>query len=405
MSLDRTRFPSHWGLASIESVLFFQEGPGVRKYQYTDEGVKLLNGGNINDGKLDLSTTSRFISDEEAYGKYAHFLVDEGDLLIACSGITVDKFDGKIAYAGKDNLPLCMNTSTMRFKCLDKTKLDIEYFRRFLATPLFKTQLQRLITGSAQLNFGPSHIKQMELPLPPLREQKRIAAILDKADAIRRKRQQAIELADQFLRAVFLDLFGDPVTNPKGWEVRPIGDAVNEIVAGWSANGDSKPAKNDQLGVLKISAVTSGEYLPNENKAVEPKDVPTGRVLVTPTRELVAATALVQAEHKNLFLPDKLWRVQFSNRISPIFFHYLLKHQEVRRRLTAKATGTSGSMLNISKAKFEEFPIIFPNDHAQQRFADQYKKFVGLKSNFSEYYINANRMFSSLSQRAFAGEL
>ena len=52
-------------------------------------------------------------------------------------------------------------------------------------------------------------------------EQKRIAAILDKADAIRKKRQQAIELADQFLKSVFLDMFGDPVTNPKGWEVKP----------------------------------------------------------------------------------------------------------------------------------------------------------------------------------------
>ncbi|HFL2781569.1 TPA: restriction endonuclease subunit S, partial [Pseudomonas aeruginosa] len=56
--------------------------------------------------------------------------------------------------------------------------------------------------------------------------QKRIAAILDKADAIRRKRQQAIQLADDFLRAVFLDMFGDPVSNPKGWEVKPLGSLV-----------------------------------------------------------------------------------------------------------------------------------------------------------------------------------
>jgi type I restriction enzyme S subunit len=57
-----------------------------------------------------------------------------------------------------------------------------------------------------------------EIPLPPLEEQKRIVTILDKADAIRQKRQQAIALADDFLRSVFLDMFGDPVTNPKGWE-------------------------------------------------------------------------------------------------------------------------------------------------------------------------------------------
>ena len=61
--------------------------------------------------------------------------------------------------------------------------------------------------------------KSLEIPLPPLPEQKRIAAILDKADQLRQKRQQAIDLADEFLRSVFLDMFGDPVTNPKGWEV------------------------------------------------------------------------------------------------------------------------------------------------------------------------------------------
>src|SRR5690606_16685459 len=70
-------------------------------------------------------------------------------------------------------------------------------------------------------------IRAIEIPLPPLHEQKRIAAILDKADAIRRKRQQAIQLADDFLRAVFLDMFGDPVTNPKGWNVVELSTLVD----------------------------------------------------------------------------------------------------------------------------------------------------------------------------------
>ena len=76
--------------------------------------------------------------------------------------------------------------------------------------------------GIAQLNLSSKWVENHEIPLPPLPEQKRIAAILDKADAIRRKRRQAIKLADDFLRATFLDMFGDPVTNPKGWEVKEL---------------------------------------------------------------------------------------------------------------------------------------------------------------------------------------
>lgn len=145
----------------ISDLLWFQEGPGVRNTQYTETGVKLLNVANLVDGKVDISNTSRYISKEEAYGKYKHFLVDEGDFIIASSGIKVEYFDKKMGFISADQLPLCMNTSTIRFKVLDNSKLDIRYFMYYLKSDEFKDQLSRQITGSAQLNFGPSHLKKM----------------------------------------------------------------------------------------------------------------------------------------------------------------------------------------------------------------------------------------------------
>ena len=91
-------------------------------------------------------------------------------------------------------------------------KLDSNYLWHFIQAN--KNKLASKGTGSTFKQVNSSHIKEWEIPLPPLKEQKRIAAILDKADNLRRKRQQA----DEFLRAVFLDMFGDPVTNPKGWD-------------------------------------------------------------------------------------------------------------------------------------------------------------------------------------------
>ena len=96
--------------------------------------------------------------------------------------------------------------------------LDQNYLWHFISSN--KHQLLKKGTGSTFKQVSKINIAQWCIPLPPLAEQKRIAAILDKADSIRRKRQQAIKLADDFLRSVFLDMFGDPVTNPKGWEVR-----------------------------------------------------------------------------------------------------------------------------------------------------------------------------------------
>lgn len=175
-------FSGEWETVKLSDKIWFQEGPGVRKYQFTTSGVKLLNGTNINDGKLDLSTTDKYISSSEAYGSYKHFLVDEGDILIACSGISIDKFDEKVTVSKTENLPLCMNTSTMRFKTKDGS-VSREYYYHFLKSVAFKKQIGGQATGSAQLNFGPSHVTKVIMHLPPKEEQKTIANILNDMDS------------------------------------------------------------------------------------------------------------------------------------------------------------------------------------------------------------------------------
>ena len=174
--------PDDWNVSLVSKFYWFQEGPGVRKHQFTETGVKLLNGTNIQNSRVDLTTTKTHISEEEAYGGYKHFLADSGDLIIACSGISVDRFDEKIAFLEDQHLPLCMNTSTMRFKVKKNVQSSLEFLRYFMMSPLFKNQIRRQITGSAQLNFGPSHVGKCYIALPSYEEQQRIAAVLINAD-------------------------------------------------------------------------------------------------------------------------------------------------------------------------------------------------------------------------------
>ena len=192
---------------SIPDVLFFQEGPGVRNTQYTTEGVKLLNVANLVDGKIDLSTSDRYISEEEAYGKYKHFLCDAGDFIIASSGIKVEYIDKKMGFVDDTMLPLCMNTSTIRFKVLDEKKLRIRYFMYYLKSQNFKEQLFRHITGSAQLNYGPSHLKKMIMPLISVGKQDEIVACMDKVQNIIDMRQQELVYLDGLIKARFVEMF------------------------------------------------------------------------------------------------------------------------------------------------------------------------------------------------------
>lgn len=177
--VSKEKLPVNWKVEPLEEVVFFQEGPGVRKYQYTTSGVKLINVGNLHNGNLILERTNTYISKEEAYGKYKHFLIDDGDLLIASSGLLPENFHNKIAFARKEHLPLCMNTSTIRFKTKNPNILNIRYFSYFLKSNLFKKQVSREIVGGIILNFGPSHLKRMKVLVPPLDIQQQIFEKLD----------------------------------------------------------------------------------------------------------------------------------------------------------------------------------------------------------------------------------
>ena len=174
-------FSGEWVEKLLNLVTWFQEGPGVRTSQFTSSGIKLLNGTNIYNGVLHLDSTSRYISEKEAYGAYAHFMAEAGDIVIASSGIAIDKFDQKVAFVRNDNLPFCMNTSTIRFK--PYSKINPNFLYHYLKSSHFKDQIGGQATGSAQLNFGPSHLDKILIDLPDTDEQIAIAEILSDLDA------------------------------------------------------------------------------------------------------------------------------------------------------------------------------------------------------------------------------
>ena len=212
---------------NIADVLFFQEGPGVRNTQYTTSGVKLLNVANLVDGKVDLSKSDRYISEEEAYGKYRHFLCDDGDFVIASSGIKVEYIDKKMGFVDASMLPLCMNTSTIRFKVLDENQLRIRYFMYYLKSKHFKEQLTKQITGSAQLNYGPSHLKKMIMPLIDITVQDEIISCMDKLQSIIETRQRELIELDRLMKARFVEMFGDITTGNYKYDTRKLGDVAN----------------------------------------------------------------------------------------------------------------------------------------------------------------------------------
>lgn len=404
----------------LADAFWFQEGPGVRNWQFTQSGIKLLNVGNITaTGEIDLSKTDRHLSIEEVEQKYSHFLVDEGDLVIASSGISFDS-DGLLRTRGgfvkKEHLPLCMNTSTIRFRP-QSTGSDINFLKFWLDSYEFRHQITTLVTGSAQQNFGPSHLRQLKITLPPLAEQQRIADILSRADRLRRLRRFALEMSAGYLQAVFLEMFGDPVTNPMGWEVVKLGQLIRGFEAGVNFPPVSEGAEVSEWRVLKISAVTWGEFDQTESKPISAATkfrnsiiARKGDLLMSRanTTELVGAVSRIRSEPHRVLLPDKLWRLCFfdkDSKVTPNYILFALRQAELRRIIGVLATGSSGSMKNISMQKAATLPILVPPLDLQMRFSQVVEQYDRLYAQQQEALRQAEHLFQGLLQAAFRGDV
>ena len=153
-------FTEDWVEKEFNKMCWFQEGPGLRNWQFTNQGIKVINITNLENGFLNLERTDRHISLKEFNKMYQHFEIDEQDIVVASSGNSY----GKVAVVRKQDLPLLMNTSVIRFKPFKG--LDYEYLLNFLKSNQFKNQIDLLITGGAQPNFGPVHLNKIKISLP-----------------------------------------------------------------------------------------------------------------------------------------------------------------------------------------------------------------------------------------------
>jgi type I restriction enzyme S subunit len=173
-------------------------------------------------------------------------------------------------------------------------------------------------------------------------------------------------------------MFGDPVTNPMGWDSETVSKLTKNIVAGQSVSGEARQLLPGEKAVLKISAVTYGYFKADEYKVIlNPNDVQKaiipqkGDLLFSRanTREMVGATALVEKDYPNLILPDKLWKLILTERVSSVYLKFVFSSQHMRKIMSNISTGTGGSMFNISMEKLRGLMIPLPPLSLQNEFA------------------------------------
>ncbi len=215
--------PDSWRWFRFGDVVFFQEGPGIRNWQFTKEGVKLLNVQNIVGEKLVLGNTDRHVAREEYDEKYTHFAVETGDILFASSGGSW----GKAAWFEDPGYTVMLNTSMIRLKFYSAA-CDDNFLFRFLQTDFFRKQMSVQLVGM-QPNFGSTHLSRIYIPLPPLAEQHRIVSKVDELMGLC-DRLEAVQGERRGVRVRLNRSSLDRLTSVSGVGARQLG---SELSAAW----------------------------------------------------------------------------------------------------------------------------------------------------------------------------
>ncbi|OBU24350.1 restriction endonuclease subunit S [Photobacterium aquimaris] len=391
-----------WKTKGLDEVLFIQEGPGIRKYEYEDGGYPMINVRCVQDGYVDMSK-SRSANYELATTKWKHFQVEENDILYTISGTI-----GRSAIVKKSDLPLLMNTSVVRFRSLTEF-LDTKFVYYAFKTETFIKELLGYSTGTAIKNVGPSHLKKMAISYPPISEQKRIVALLDTIFAdleqTRAKTEQnlknARELFDSYLQQVFSQ-------KGEGWvdgKMTDICEINTKLI---------DPKEDEYLELLHIGA---GNIVSNTGEIIK---LQTAKEEGLISGKFVFDNSMILYSKIRPYLM-KVCRPEFTGLcsadiypLSPIkevmdkdFLFYLLLSKD----FTDYAISGSGraGMPKVNRTHLFNYSVSIPPIEKQREFIIKINQVASQSQDLERIYksklVTIDELKKSILQKAFSGEL
>ena len=338
---------------------------------------------------------------EEAIANSAAKMIPAGAVLVVIrSGVLKHRLPVAVTER-----PVAINQDMKALLCGDQ--VHPPYLARFLAAS--QRVLLLGVRATTADNLPLDLLKRLKVPLPPLPEQRRIAAILDKADAVRRKRQQTLDLADQFLHSAFLDLFGDPVINPKGWPVKKL-RGVSDLIT----DGEHLTPKRTERGVKLLSArnIKDGfvdleekvdHISPQEYERLRRRVDPTkGDLLISCSGTIGRVAVLELDEGLALVRSVALVRLKSADMI-PQFGAFMLRTPYVQAHM--RRGSKASSQANLFQGEIAKLPMLVPPLEVQEKFATLAAQWRTCAEKHQLALVAASTLLASLTQSAFRGDL
>lgn len=290
--------------------------------------------------------------------------------------------------------------------------VDGNYLFHWVKSPQFVQDMVKKATGASYPAVSDRIVFDSCLPLPPLPEQRRIAEILDRADALRAKRRAVLTQLDTLTQAIFLDVFGDPITNPQGWPTIYLQDVLSiPLRNGLSPSNDGKVMAK----VLTLSAITGDnfdptawktspfEFPPPDNQSVDESDflICRGNGNV----RLVGKGYFPPSSMSDITFPDTMIAARISrDKIEAAFLEHIWNSVAVRRQLESLARTTNGTY-KVNQTMLEGIRLYHPPLALQREFARRSASIKRVKQVHQESLIQLDALIAALQARAFRGEL
>jgi type I restriction enzyme, S subunit len=387
-----------WPLVKLSDVAIVN--PRLSKDADELQQVSFVAMASASDEGFLLSEESRVL--KESKKGFTYF--DAGDVLIA--KITPCFENGKCLRPNQITNQIGFGSTEFHVLRAIPEKLDSTYLFYLMWSDRFRNLGEASMSGAAgQKRVGTDFLRDFEIPLPPLEEQKRIAAILDKADAIRRKRHQAIKLADDFLRSVFLEMFGDPVTNPKGWEVTSLSNLVSKLGDGlhgtpvYDCEGDYHFINGNNLDGGKVVIGEAVKRISQSEYEKHKKDLNENTMLVS-INGTIGKVAFYNGE-KIVLGKSACYFNLIQGAVNKTFLYHLISGDYFKNYVSGIVTGST--IKNVSLKSMREFPVLLPPTELQERFSAIEVRVKSMLSRCKNG--QSSPLFETLSQQAFSGKL
>lgn len=393
----------------LNQVCKILNGYAFKSEEYQIEGVPLLRISNFDGGDVVIDDKSIYV-DQSFLKTKTDFIVEKGDILIALSGATTGKY-GIYNY----DFPSLLNQRIGLIKSSASSKLSGKYFYHFLN--ILKDEILRKAGGAAQPNISTKTIGELEIPLPPLPQQQKIANILDAADALRQNDKALIAKYDELTQALFLDMFGDPVSNSKGWEIKNI-EQIAKSGKGSIKRGPFGGALKKEIFVEDGYLVyeqfhalnndfSRSRYFIDENKFNELKgfEVHPNDIIISCSGVYLGKLAIVPKGARKGIINQALLKITLDeSKMKNDFFVFLFSHKNFREKYFDANRG-AGIPNFPPMSEFKKFPFITPPMKLQEQFVERVAVIEEQKAIAQKSLEKSDELFNSLLQKAFKGEL